>query len=160
MAKLSTLPLVALCLATACMHAQTRPTVPLNPGPQGNGSLLTAASIARGASIDGAFGCSGSMYFRVDNVPEGTVLDITLQTTAIADPDHPEQTGRYCHRGAFPDAHDQYTYTALGGCPDAATPSTATSGPTTEQGPFYIRLWRLEDPSGRCVPGRYNLTVR
>lgn len=146
---------------SACAHRQTIPTN-LPPGPQGNGGLFTAAPISRGSTTEGNFPCQGSMYFRLDGQPEGTVLDISLQTRVMEEPAEPPlPQPRFCHRGAFPDGHDQYTYTALGGCPDAANPASASSAPTTESGPFYIRLWRLQEESGgRCVAARYSLSVR
>lgn len=146
----------ALCvaaLAAACAR-NAHPIDPtlLHPPRARNDSVLNAEALARGGRVQAVLPCDTRLYYRVDNITEGARLQVRLRV----------ETGspyRFCHQAAFPDAHDQYSYTDLLGCAGENAPSDAHAEAVAEDSTLYIRVWRNGPADPACIAARMTLSV-
>jgi hypothetical protein len=124
----------------------------LHPPRARNNAPLTATSLAMGGQVSGILPCDEKLYYRVDGLTEGARVQVRLRV----------ETGspyRFCHQAAFPDRHDQYTYTDLLGCAGEGAPSEVSAETMAEGATLYIRLWRNGAPDPACIAARFTLSV-
>ncbi len=147
---------VVLCLALAAVACgpRQRPVDPLllrPPAPRNNG-IMTAATLTLREPAQGILTCDGRVYHRLDGLSEGQRVTVRLRV----------ETGspyRFCHHAAFPDAHDQYTYTDLRGCAGDNAPSDVSAEAVADGPTMYIRVWRDGPNDPACIAARYTLRV-
>jgi hypothetical protein len=147
------LALLAACGLLAC-GPKPRPIDPtlLHPPRVLNDGPSTAAPLFQGQSVSGILTCEDKLYYRLDGLSEGTRIRVRLHV----------ETGspfRFCHQAAFPDAHDQYSYTDLLGCAGENAPSDVSTEAVSEGATLYVRIWRNGPPDPACIATRFTLTA-
>lgn len=144
---------LAVMVVVAC-GPPPRPIDPVlvRPPRARNNAPLTAAPLALGERVSGILPCDDKLYYRVDGLTEGARLRVRLRVE-VGSP------YRFCHQAAFPDRHDQYTYTDLLGCAGEGAPSEVQAETVAEGATLYVRLWRNGPPDPVCIAARFTLSV-
>jgi len=145
-------PLAVLGLLACGPKPPTIDPALLHPARALNNSPVTAAPLVRGERVSGVLPCDERLYYRVEGLTEGSRLRVRLHV----------ETGspyRFCHQAAFPDSHDQYSYTDLLGCAGENAPSDVSAEAVSEGPALYVRLWRNGPADPACIAARFTLTA-
>jgi hypothetical protein len=131
-----------------------RPVDPalLHPPRVLNNAPITAAPLFQGQAVSGILPCDEKLYYRLDGLTEGARVRVRLHVETGS-------TYRFCHQGAFPDSHDQYTYTDLLGCAGENAPSDVSAEAVSEGPTLYVRLWRNGPADPACIASRFTITA-